>query len=261
MGIINTKNLSCAYGNKTIVNDINFSIDKGEILTIVGPNGSGKSTILKTLSGYIPYANGKIEIENRKLKSYSKRELSKIIAFLPQIRNIKPDISVEKLVSYGRNPHKKTFENLNAFDYEIIDNAIKVTGLGKLRERLVAGLSGGECQRVWIAMALAQEPEILLLDEPTTFLDMRYQLELMELIKKLNKELNLTVVMVLHDINLASRYSDYCLPVVEGKSLGMFSAEQLMDLEILERVFKVTGNLYEDQVNRCKYFIANTKEN
>lgn len=261
MGIISVENLSCGYGEKTIVSSINFDVDKASVVTIVGPNGSGKSTILKTLSGYIAPQAGSIRIEGKCLSQYSKRELAKIIAFLPQRRSIYPDISVEKLVSYGRNPHKKTFENLNEKDYEIIDRAIRVTGLDKLRKRSVAGLSGGECQRAWIAMALAQEPKIIFLDEPTTFLDMRYQLELMELIKNLNEKLDLTVVMVLHDINLASRYSDYCLPVVASKSLGKIPAKDLMDLGLLERVFEVTGNLYQDQVNDCKYFIAKTKEN
>lgn len=208
--------LSISYDGNKIVNNFTFQVNEGEIVTIIGPNGSGKSTLLKGISRMIPCESGRVCVAGQELKSMQSKQISQIMCMLCQSNQTPADMTVEELVSYGRFPHKKWYERLSDEDYEIVDWAIDQTDLQSFRKRLVISLSGGEAQRAWIAMALAQRPKVLLLDEPTTYLDIAHQLEVLELVKSLNKELGITVVMVLHDLNQASTYSDKIYVIQKG---------------------------------------------
>lgn len=255
--ILKTRNLKVSYGNKIILKNINLNIKKGEIVTIVGPNGSGKSTLIKALSRCLKPKEGNILLNGKNIKKISTKEIAKEIAILPQNKNIPSDITVGNLVSYGRYPHLKFGKRLGKKDKKIIDWAIKKTNLNNLKERFISDLSGGEKQRAWIAIALAQKPNILMLDEPTTYLDISYQIEILELIKQLNNLFGITIIMVLHDLNHATRYSDSIYVLKEGQIYKHGSPEDVLNKKLLKEIFKINAHIYKDKINNCPYFIAN----
>lgn len=249
------ENISVNYGEKEAVKNLSFKIDSGQIVTIIGPNGSGKSTLLKAMSRCLKPSIGNIYIEGININEINTKVIAQKLAILPQVKNVSSDISVEELVSYGRYPHLKFGKRLGKEDKEIIDWALEKTGLRSLRKRFVATLSGGERQRAWIAMSLAQKPKILLLDEPTTFLDISYQVEVLELVKELNETLSLTVVMVLHDLNQAARYSDMILVMKDGEMCKLGRPSEIIKECLLKDVFRIEADIYDDKVNNCPYFI------
>lgn len=257
--MICARDLEVKYWEKKVLNQVDFKVNKGEIVTIIGPNGSGKTTLIKALSRNIALSSGEIYLENKKISAISSKEIAKKMAVLPQSKHISADISVESLVSYGRYPHLGFMSRLGLKDKEKIDWALEKTGMLKLRKRQISQLSGGERQRAWIAMALAQEPELLLLDEPTTYLDISYQLEVLELIKELNESLGITVVMVLHDINQAARYSHRIYVLKKGRVFHQGPSREIIDRDLLKEVFKISAHIYEDKINSCYYFIASEK--
>ena len=252
---IGVKNLQIAYGDKVVVKNANIQIYDGEIVTIIGPNGSGKSTLIKAMSRCLKAKSGEILLDGMNINKIPTKVISRRIAILPQVKNISGDISVETLVSYGRYPHLNFGQRLQKHDYLAIDCAIEKTGLRKIKSQNVVTLSGGERQRAWIAMALAQKPEILILDEPTTFLDISYQLEVLELVKELNESLGITVVMVLHDLNQAARYSDKIYVLNEGQIFKYGQPRHIMNPQLLQEIFRIEAHVYEDEVNSCPYFI------
>lgn len=252
---LETINLNMTYGNKVALKDINFKARNGEILTIIGPNGSGKSTLVKSISRCMKPKSGRINLNGTNIYHIPTKVLAKEIAVLPQVKNVSTDITVEDLVSYGRYPHLGFGKRINRDDKEIIHWAINKTGLLEFKDRYVTTLSGGERQRAWIAMALAQKPRILILDEPTTYLDVSYQLEVLELIKELNESLGLTVIMVLHDLNQAARYSDNIYVLKDGKICDYGTPKDIMSSNLLEEVFRIDAHIYEDKINCCPYFI------
>ncbi|NLV76883.1 MAG: ABC transporter ATP-binding protein [Tissierellia bacterium] len=254
MGIL-AKNLYVNYGEKEILKNISLEVKKGDIVSIIGPNGSGKSTLIKALSRCIKPVKGSVYIDNEDIFSLSTKQVARKMAILPQSKNTPADITVRELVSYGRYPHLKFGQRLGKKDYEIVDWAIERTKLKEFKNRYLSTLSGGEKQRAWIAMSLAQKPEILLLDEPTTFLDISYQLEVLELVEELNKSLNLTVLMVLHDLNQAARYSDNILVLKDGEIWEYDNPKSILRKKLLKEVFRVDGHIYKDEINHCPYFI------
>lgn len=237
--MLKVQNLSVSLENKQIIHDLNFTIEKGEIVSIIGPNGSGKSTALKAISRMIKPEEKTVYINNEDLVSLKSKDISKRMSVLFQSNDAPTDLTVEQLVEYGRMPHKKWFEQLNKEDREIIDWAIEKTGLEEFRHRQVISLSGGEAQRTWIAMSLAQRPKVLLLDEPTTYLDISHQLQLLELIYKVNKELGMTIVMVLHDLNQASLYSDKICVIQKGKMIKYGTSVEVITKELIRKVYHV----------------------
>ncbi|KAB3539050.1 ABC transporter ATP-binding protein [Alkaliphilus pronyensis] len=253
--ILHAKDICLRYGNKEVVKNVSITVNKGEVVSIVGPNGCGKSTILKALSRYIKPSKGEILLEGKNIQTIPTKKAARKIAILPQVRNVPNDFTVETLVSYGRYPHLSFGNRLKKEDVETIDWAINKTGMNQLRERTVATLSGGEQQRAWIAMALAQRPEILILDEPTTFLDISYQLEILELVKELNKALSLTIIMVLHDINQAIRYSHRIYVIKNGEVYSHGDSKTLISSDLLRRVFRIEADALEDSTNGCPYYI------
>ena len=252
---IQVKNLEIRYGDKIAVKDANIQIYDGEIVTIIGPNGSGKSTLIKAMSRCLKPKTGEILLDGMNINKIPTKIISRKMAILPQVKNVSGDITVETLVSYGRYPHLNFGQRLKKHDYDAIDWAIEKTGLIDIKTQNVITLSGGERQRAWIAMALAQKPEILILDEPTTFLDISYQLEVLELVKELNQSLGITVVMVLHDLNQAARYSDNIYVLNEGQICKYGEPSNIINPELLKDIFRIEAHVYEDKVNSCPYFI------
>ena len=236
---IAVKELSVTLGNKHILHDISVSIPMGKITTLIGPNGCGKSTLLRSMIGYISSPSECVTIFDKPLSSYSQNKLARQMAFLPQVPNMPKDMTVEELVYCGRYPYQNWWKNTAKEDREIVDNALSITKTDHLRHQLIPSLSGGERQRVWIAMALAQEPKLLVLDEPTTYLDINHQLEIMELLKRLNKEQGLTVLMVLHDLTQAVQYSDYMAVIKAGRLIAAGDTKDITSDTLFKEVFSV----------------------
>ena len=236
---IAVKQLSVTLGNRHILHDISLSIPMGKITTLIGPNGCGKSTLLRSMIGYISTPSECVTIFDKPLSSYSQNKLARQMAFLPQVPNMPKDMTVEELVYCGRYPYQNWWKNTAKEDREIVDNALSITKTDHLRHQLIPSLSGGERQRVWIAMALAQEPKLLVLDEPTTYLDINHQLEIMELLKRLNKEQGLTVLMVLHDLTQAVQYSDYMAAIKAGHLIAAGDTKDITSDSLFKEVFSV----------------------
>ena len=236
---IAVKQLSVTLGNRHILHDISVSIPMGKITTLIGPNGCGKSTLLRSMIGYISSPSECVTIFDKPLSSYSQNKLARQMAFLSQVPNMPKDMTVEELVYCGRYPYQNWWKNTAKEDREIVDNALSITKTDHLRHQLIPSLSGGERQRVWIAMALAQEPKLLVLDEPTTYLDINHQLEIMELLKRLNKEQGLTVLMVLHDLTQAVQYSDYMAVIKAGHLIAAGNTKDITSDTLFKEVFSV----------------------
>jgi len=245
--MIFASNLKIAYEKKIVVDKFTLDISKGEIISLIGPNGSGKSSILKVMSRLMKSLEGAVHIDGKDIHKLSSKDVAKHLSVLSQYHSTPPDFTVEEIVRYGRMPHQKWYETSTKKDEEVVNWALKQTRIYDLRERSVNSLSGGERQRAWIAMALAQKPKVLLLDEPTTFLDICHQIEIMELINRLNKELNLTVVMVLHDLNHAIRYSSRIVVIKDGKFVAQGSPEKVLTKQLLRDVYNVEAEISIDQ--------------
>lgn len=239
MVTIEAQNLSIAYGSRLIVPDLSITLHAGEITALLGPNGSGKSTVLRALARLLQPSQGVIYINGRNILQQSTRELARQLAMLPQSAETPGGITVRDLVAYGRYPHQSLLGGLSQKDWAAIDWALNITGLEPLAERVVDTLSGGERQRAWIAMALAQQTQILLLDEPTTFLDIRHQLEILSLVRNLNRTHGLTVGWVLHDLNQAAAYSDRLILLSQGQVVTSGTPQEVMTAHTIRRVFGV----------------------
>lgn len=218
---------------------VQATIEQGKITTIIGPNGCGKSTLLNIMSNNGKPRQGEVILDGKAIARYRPLELAKQLAVVHQQNEAPDDLTVEKLISFGRMPHKRMFASNKAEDEEAVEWAIACTNLEQRRFRTLDQLSGGERQRVWIAMALAQRTPILFLDEPTTYLDMFYQLEIMELIHRLNREYGLTIVMVLHDINQALRYSDVIIAMKDGRILSSGHPHDMLTADLIQEVYDV----------------------
>lgn len=249
------KNISISYKNRQIIENLSVEFPKGSITTIVGQNGSGKSSLLKTVSRAVTPDKGNVLLEGKSIRKYPAKELAQKIGYFAQVHTSPDDIDVRTLVSYGRYPHSKFGKGLTAKDVEVVDRALIMTGLKKLENQMVSTLSGGERQRAWIAMTICQEPKILILDEPTTYLDISYQVEVLELVQRLNRELGMTIIMVLHDLNLAARYSDYLYALKDGKLYAKGTPQTVLTENILKELFHIEASVQKDTVNGCPYFI------
>ena len=242
---ITSRQLEISYGETLVVSDLDIHIRKGEITTIIGPNGSGKSTVLKALTRLLKYRSGVVEILERDLKDYDTKELARLIGVLPQKHTAPPDFTVRDLVGYGRMPHQKWYERNSREDDAIVDWALEVTGTSHLAKKSIRACSGGEQQRVWIAMVLAQQPEILFLDEPTTYLDISHQQETMRLVKRLKRESGIGIVMVLHDLSHALEVSDYIVVIKDGKKYSEGTPLEVITPKMLREVYHVECQVVE----------------
>lgn len=246
MNRLNGQQVTIGYGEHVIVSDLDVEIPDGKVTSIIGPNGCGKSTLLKALSRLLSVKNGEILLDGRNIHTQSTKEIAKKIAILPQSPDVADGLTAGELVSYGRFPHQKGFGRLSTEDKEEIDWALKVTGTYDFKHRAINDLSGGQRQRVWIAMALAQKTDIIFLDEPTTYLDISHQLEILELVQELNREHGTTIVMVLHDINQAIRFSDHLIAMKGGDIVSSGETQEVLTKEILEKVFNIDAELSTD---------------
>ncbi|MGN0350271.1 MAG: ABC transporter ATP-binding protein [Roseburia sp.] len=247
--------VSFSYGKNEILHHMNFSIPEGKITTLIGANGCGKSTLFQLLARNHKPDSGEILLEGKEISELKLKELAKKVAIVHQYHTAPPDLTVEKLVEYGRLPHQRfgKWSDKEA-DQEKINWALEVTQTIKYRNRPVSSLSGGQKQRVWIAMALAQDTKLLLLDEPTTYLDIRYQLKILQLIRKLNREYGITIVMILHDMNQAFYYSDEILAMKEGHIIAQGSPDKIIKEELLEQVYDISLPIH--QVEGKKFVFA-----
>ena len=247
MEAISVRNLSVSYEDNNIIEDMDLSIPKGMITIIIGSNGCGKSTLLKTIARINKPKNGDIFINNKNIKKIKEKDIAKEVAFLPQGPVCPSGLTVRELVAYGRFPHQKLIGGLNSHDKEIIDWAINETGLSDFKDREVENLSGGQRQRAWIAMTLAQETDIRMLDEPTTYLDMSYQLEVLEVLEKLNKEKNITVVIVLHELNNACRFANNIVGLKKGKIICEGKPIDVINKSTLKEIYGINATLTKSE--------------
>ncbi|MEZ0117843.1 UNVERIFIED_ORG: iron complex transport system ATP-binding protein [Heyndrickxia coagulans] len=244
------ENLKVAYGDHEIIKNLNLNIPAGKMTAIIGPNGCGKSTLLKALARILFPKNGSVYLDGKELAKQSTKKIAQKLAILPQSPSVPEGLTVSELVSYGRYPHQKRFGKLNREDWKAIYRALEMTGTEELKDRPVDALSGGQRQRVWIALALAQDTEMILLDEPTTYLDLSHQLEVLELLRELNRMEHRTIVMVLHDLNQAARFADYIVAMKDGEILYEGSPEAVVTAEMMRECFGLDAQIALDP--RCK---------
>ncbi len=234
---INIKDLDCSYGKVSVLKDISFSVSIGDLFIIIGPNGSGKTTLMKTIAGLRRFENGRIDILDRPTIKYSGRSLAQVLAFVPQEVSADFPFSVTELVLMGRSPYLGILGFPQKEDFEIANQALVFTGADHLAHRKLDHLSGGERQLVFIARAICQEPQVILLDEPTAALDLAHQVKIMDMMEKLKTEKDITVVMVSHDLNLAAMYADALLLLNDGKVVGRGTTEEVLTYKVLEKAY------------------------
>lgn len=248
------KHLFFSYGKNPVIKDLSLKIEKNKITTLLGANGCGKSTLFKLITRVEKPKMGLIRLDGKNIKNIDRREFAKKVAIVRQKNQIAGDIKVEELVAYGRNPYIGFMQKASIEDKNKINQAIEVCGLEDIRKEKVNSLSGGQVQRAWIAMAIAQDSEILLLDEPTTYLDIKYQIEILKLIKNLNKNLGKTIVMVLHDINQSIEYSDIIVGMMEGKIEFEGKAKEVLSGEKISKIYDTKLKIID--IENRKYVLA-----
>ncbi|WP_317854223.1 ABC transporter ATP-binding protein [Chakrabartyella piscis] len=250
--MLNIKNLDFAYGKLEVLQNINATIETGKVTTILGANGSGKSTLLHILSKNLKQQSGEILLNEENIKNISLKEFAKKVAMVHQKNNAPNDLTVEQLVDYGRLPYASILKtSLDAENQKYVDKALALTDLTELKDRAIGTLSGGQRQRAFIAMALAQNTNYLFLDEPTTFLDVKYQVEIMRLVQKLNKDEGITILMVLHDINQAVAYSDQIIGIKKGDILFQGQPETVISEENIKNLYGIDLPVFTHEGKQC----------
>lgn len=243
MTTIQTNQLTVGYDKKNIIKNLSLAIPEGKITALIGPNGSGKSTLLKALARILPPTDGEVLLDGQSIQQQPTKEVAKKIALLPQNSDPSLSLTVAELVSYGRFPYQKGFSGLQKEDYRLMDWALAATGVTHLRERNIQSLSGGQRQRAWIAMALAQDTDILILDEPTTFLDPAHQLEVMTLLEMVNQEQGKTILLSIHDLNHASRFADCIFALKAGELVAAGTPEKVLTADNLALLYDIDATL------------------
>jgi ABC-type cobalamin/Fe3+-siderophores transport system ATPase subunit len=228
-----------------VATDLSIEIPDGQVSALIGPNGSGKSTLLRALSRLLRPRAGEVVLDGREISSYSTKEVARRLAILPQVLISPESITVEELVVYGRFPQRRSIGGMQDEDRRAVEWALEVTATKDLRDRPVDHLSDGQRQRAWIALVLAQGTDLILLDEPTTFLDIAYQLEVLELLKHLNESEGKTIVMVLHDINMACEYSQWLFALRSGKLVAQGDPREVLKVDLIRDVFGIDAHILE----------------
>ncbi len=240
---LEVREIKGGYGADLVIDGVSFTVRSGSVVTLLGPNGSGKSTLLKMLGRILKPRSGAVLLDGKEVFSLDSAALARKMAVLPQLHQAPGEITVEELVTLGRYPHRGWNFVMSSTDREAVERSLAMTRMTQFRDRPMNSLSGGERQRAWIAMTLAQEPELLLLDEPTTFLDISCQFEIVEIIRKLNRGSGLTVIMVLHDLNLAAACSDTLIMLKDRKIHCTGTPAEVLTPEILREVFQIEARI------------------
>jgi len=243
------KDIKAGYGDKNILESVNIHIPENKISVILGSNGSGKSTMLKTFCRLICPTAGVITLNDKSLSCIRSKDIAKAIGLLPQTSIAPEGIKVAELVSRGRYPHRKFMSPLTKEDYIAIEQAMDAMKITELADASIDELSGGQRQRVFIALALAQETDILFLDEPTTYLDIAYQIEILDLLKELNKKRGTTIVMVLHDINLSTKYADYLFAMKKGRLIKEGTPNEIITEETIKEIYGINSVIVPDPIS------------
>ncbi|ASW43514.1 MAG: ATP-binding cassette domain-containing protein [Clostridiales bacterium] len=251
--MIEVKNLCKSYGDKKVVDNVSFNIEKGKITSFIGANGAGKSTILSMISRLIAMDLGDVVIDGKNLKDWDTKELSKTLSILRQSNNINVRLTIRELVSFGRFPYCEG--RLKKEDIEMVDNALEYMSLKDIEDKYLDELSGGQKQRAFIAMIIAQDTEYIMLDEPLNNLDMKHSVEMMKLLKKMAEDLGKTIILVIHDINFASCYSDNIVALKNGKLVANDTAMNIIQKDVLNDIFDMDFNIQNiNNKNICIYF-------
>ena len=240
------ENLTMKYEDRTVLNEINLEFVGGELTAIVGSNGSGKTTLLQGLSGLKQLDEGQVLLNGKNIKSISRKNLARQIAVLTQREELQLDLTVEELVWRGRHPHQSLFKQQNMKDHDAVDKAMEAANIKHFAKRRLTKLSEGERQRAWIALTLAQEPHILILDEPTNFLDLGHQVKILSLLEELNRDNGITIIVVLHDLTLAGRFAQRIIGLDNGFVAFDGAPKDVLEREILEKVFGTSMLILEE---------------
>jgi iron complex transport system ATP-binding protein len=249
MALLSAQDLTLEYGQRCVVDGLTADIPEGKVTMIVGANACGKSTLLRGLSRLLKPAAGVVTLDGKDIHSRPARELARTLGLLPQHPTAPDGITVRDLVGRGRYPHQGFFRGWSTEDDAAVQRAMEATETLELAERNVDELSGGQCQRVWIAMALAQETDVLLLDEPTTYLDLAHQVEVLDLVTDLNRKRGTTVAIVLHDLNLAARYADHVVAMKGGEIVALGDPTTVVTEELVRSVFGLESRVIPDPVS------------
>lgn len=258
MSTLSTEKLTLAYDETIVVDQMSLEFPVGRITALVGGNGSGKSTLLKGLARILKPRAGAAYLDGKAIHAQATRRMAQEIAILPQGPEAPEGLTVKELVLYGRFPYRRPLTGIRPEDRSAVDRALELTDMRELAERPMDALSGGQRQRAWIAMALAQDTAVLLLDEPTTFLDMAHQLEVLHLLESLNRQEGRTIVMVLHDLNQASRFAHHIVGIVDGRVVTQGPPAKVMEPETFRRVFGVEADIIDDPRSGCLMCIPYT---
>lgn len=242
------ENLTLGYGKKTVAQDLNVSIPDGHFTAIIGPNGCGKSTLLRTLSRLMTPLAGSVYLDGEQIQRYASKEVARRIGLLAQNATTPGDITVQELVARGRYPHQPLFTRWRKEDEAAVTRAMQATGITNLAAQSVDTLSGGQRQRAWIAMVLAQETAIMLLDEPTTWLDISHQIDLLELLSELNRTQGYTLAAVLHDLNQACRYATHLIALRDGKIVAEGAPKAIVTPDLIEQIYGMRCMIIDDPV-------------
>lgn len=253
--VFRSEHVVSGYDGRVVVSDVSITVPAHSISVIIGANACGKSTLLKTLSRLIKPLSGKIMLDDKEIREFQPKKLAQVIGLLPQSPIVPDGIAVSDLVGRGRFPHQRMFRGWTKADYDAVAQAMEIMNITQLANRSISELSGGQRQRVWIAMALAQQTDILLLDEPTTFLDVSYQVEILDLLTELNQEHGTTIVMVLHDINLSARYADYIFAMKNGQLIAQGKPAEVITKQTIKEVFGMESVIIEDPVAHCPMMV------
>ncbi len=253
--LLKGQSLKLAYDNSVICEDLELNIPEEKFTVIVGPNGCGKSTLLRSLCRLLKPSHGQVYLDGRNIQQLPAKQLARELGLLPQSSQAPEGIRVVDLIARGRYPHQKLFKQWSLEDQEAVSQAMHDTGVTELAEKQVDELSGGQKQRVWIAMVLAQKTPIVLLDEPTTYLDVAHQIELLELFRTLNRDKNYTIVAVLHDLNQACRYADHLIAFTGGEIVAEGDPNSLINAELVKQVFGLDSIIIDDPVSHTPLIV------
>lgn len=245
---LTARELTLAYEDRTVVDGLDLEIPDGSVTVIVGPNACGKSTLLRALGRLLKPRSGTVLLDGAELSRLPGRQIARTVGVLPQSPTPPDGITVADLVARGRQPHQKWWQQWSEADERAVAEALEHTGTADLADRPVDELSGGQRQRVWIAMALAQETDLLLLDEPTTYLDIAHQVEVLDLVRRLNHRRGRTVVAVLHDLNQAARYADHLIAMKAGRIVAQGAPRDVVTAELVHEVFGLSSVVVPDPV-------------